>query len=57
LIERKGKKKIYFFGGRDVFWVWGAYRELIGSLYESWKIGIEKVYNALCMRGIESEEK
>jgi len=21
-----------------------AYRELIGSLYESWKIGIERVY-------------
>jgi len=25
-------------------WVCLAYRELIGSLYESWKIGIERVY-------------
>ena len=57
MIERKGKKKIYFFGGRDVFWVWRAYRELIGSLYESWTIGIGRVYNALCMRGVEGEEK
>ena len=57
MIERKGKKKIYFFGGRDVFWVWKAYRELIGSLYESWTIGIGRVYNALCMREVESEEK
>ena len=57
MIERKGKKKIYFFGGRDVFWVWGAYRELIGSLYESWTIGIGRVYNVLCMREIEVKEK
>ena len=27
-----------------------AYRELIGSLYESWKIGIERVYKWLGMR-------
>jgi len=33
-----------------------GYRELIGSLYESWTIAIGKVYNALCMRRIESEE-
>jgi len=26
-------------------WVCLAYRELIGSLYESWKIGIERVYS------------
>ena len=57
MIERKDKEKIYFFGGRDVFWVWKAYRELIGSLYESLTIGIGRVYNALCMREVESEEK
>jgi len=27
-----------------VKWVGLAYRELIGSLYESWTIGIERVY-------------
>jgi len=26
-----------------------AYRELIGSLYESWKIGIEREYKELIM--------
>ena len=26
-----------------------AYRKLIGSLYESWKIGIERVYKELIM--------
>ena len=26
-----------------------AYKELIGSLYESWKIGIERVYKELIM--------
>jgi len=28
-----------------------AYRELIGSLYESWTIGIERVYKELIVRG------
>ena len=39
---------------RERFWrkkavsrVWLAYRELIGSLYESWTIGIERVYKWL----------
>jgi len=27
-----------------------AYRKLIGSLYESWTIGIEKVYKQLIIR-------
>ena len=29
---------------KGVRWVGLAYRELIGSLYESWTIGIERVY-------------
>ena len=34
-----------FFGEkRGVRWVGLAYRELIGSLYESWTIGIGRVY-------------
>ena len=40
--------------GREGFWwkkairrVGVAYRELIGSLYESWTIGIERVYKLL----------
>ncbi|EJF38017.1 hypothetical protein HMPREF1320_2006 [Capnocytophaga sp. oral taxon 335 str. F0486] len=37
VIQMKGKKWA-------VIWVGLAYRELIGSLYESWTIGIERVY-------------
>jgi len=44
--KRRGSKE-----GRKGFWwkkgvrrVGVAYRELIGSLYESWTIGIERVY-------------
>ena len=29
-----------------------AYRELIGSLYESWTIGIERVCKELIVRGL-----
>ena len=36
-VEVKSKK-------RALIWVGLAYRELIGSLYESWTIGIERVY-------------
>ena len=34
-----------------------AYRELIGSLYESWTIGIERVYKWLRMRSQELSKK
>ena len=37
VIQMKGKKWA-------VIWVGLAYRELIGSLYESWTIGIGRVY-------------
>ena len=44
--------------GREGFWwkkairrVGVAYRELIGSLYESWTIGIERVYKYLKVSG------
>jgi len=37
VIQMKGKKWA-------VIWVELAYRELIGSLYESWTIDIERVY-------------
>ncbi|GJH41596.1 hypothetical protein RCZ04_21460 [Capnocytophaga sp. HP1101] len=57
MTETNGKKKIYFFGGRDVFWVLGAYRKLIRTLYKSWTIVIQGVYNTLCMKAVESEEK
>jgi len=33
-----------FWRKKGVRWVGLAYRELIGSLYESWTIGIERVY-------------
>ena len=36
-----------FWWKRDVRWVGLAYRELIGSLYESWTIGIGRVYKQL----------
>jgi len=32
-----------------------AYRELIGSLYESWTIGIERVYKLLIHTVIRQE--
>ena len=34
-----------------------AYRELIGSLYESWTIGIGRVYKLLRMRSQELSKK
>jgi len=37
--ERKGAEKNF-----DEKRLLGGYRELIGSLYESWTIGIERVY-------------
>ena len=39
-VEVKGKKS-------EVMWVSLAYRELIGSLYESWTMGIDRVYKKL----------
>ena len=36
-----------FWWKKGVRWVGLAYRELIGSLYESWTIGIERVYKKL----------
>ena len=33
-----------FWRKKGIRWVGLAYRELIGSLYESWTIGIERVY-------------
>ena len=32
-----------------------AYRELIGSLYESWTIGIERVYKCLIHNIIQQQ--
>ena len=46
VIQMKGKKWA-------VIWVGLAYRELIGSLYESWTIGIEKVYKQLINNTIQ----
>ena len=37
--------------------VWLAYRELIGSLYESWTIGIERVYKKLIHNIIQQHQK
>jgi len=34
-----------------------AYRELIGSLYESWTIGIERVYKWLVYSMIQRHKK
>ena len=34
-----------------------AYRKLIGSLYESWKIGIERVYKQLINNTIQQRQK
>ena len=34
-----------------------AYRELIGSLYESWTIGIERVYKKLIHNIIQQHQK
>ena len=34
-----------------------AYRELIGSLYESWTIGIERVYKKLIHNIIQQRQK
>jgi len=34
-----------------------AYRELIGSLYESWTIGIERVYKLLIHSIIQRHKK
>ena len=49
-----GRKRKISEEGRKDFWrkkgvrrVGLAYRELIGSLYESWTIGIERVYKKL----------
>ena len=49
-----GRKRKSSEEGRERFWrkkgvrrVGLAYRELIGSLYESWTIGIERVYKLL----------
>ena len=36
-----------FWRKKAIRWVGLAYRELIGSLYESWTIGIERVYKQL----------
>ena len=50
-IESYGRKRKSSEESREEFWwkkavrrVGVAYRELIGSLYESWTIGIERVY-------------
>ena len=37
--------------------MWLAYRELIGSLYESWTIGIERVYKKLIHTIIQRHKK
>jgi len=37
--------------------VWLAYRELIGSLYESWTIVIERVYKKLIHNIIQRHKK
>ena len=49
-IEVEGKRE-------EVKWVWLAYRELIGSLYESWTIGIERVYKQLIHSIIRRRKK
>ena len=42
------------FGEKRVLDGWGvAYRELIGSLYESWTIGIGRVYKQLIYTAIQ----
>ena len=47
--KRKGSEESWekFWWKKGVRWVGLAYRELIGSLYESWTIGIERVYKWL----------
>ena len=54
LLGALGKKRKVSEEIREGIWrkkavrrVWLAYRELIGSLYESWTIGIERVYKNL----------
>ena len=42
--EKNGKELRKVLVKKGVRWVGLAYRELIGSLYESWTIGIERVY-------------
>ena len=54
LVRVFGRKRKFSKGDQEVFWwkkavrrVGLAYRELIGSLYESWTIGIGRVYKKL----------
>ena len=54
LLGAFGRKRRSSEEGRERFWrkkgvrrVGVAYRELIGSLYESWTIGIERVFKKL----------
>ena len=42
--EKFGRGEEGFLMKKAMRWVGLAYRELIGSLYESWTIGIERVY-------------
>ena len=42
---------------QEVKWVWLAYRKLIGSLYESYTIGIERVYKQLINNTIQQRQK
>ena len=66
--ERFGRRLGGFLMKKGVRWVGLAYRELIGSLYESWTIGIERVYKKLThnmirrckkwqKRGFEAKER
>ena len=46
-----------FWRKKGIRWVGLAYRELIGSLYESWTIGIERVYKKLINSLIQQCQK
>ena len=51
VLERKRRSseegRERFWRKKGIRWVGVAYRELIGSLYESWTIGIGRVYKLL----------
>ena len=51
VLERKRRsseeERERFWRKKGIRWVGLAYRELIGSLYESWTIGIGRVYKWL----------